>query len=135
MKIIGYNYAAVHVFIHLILAGLLYYAVQPDLATDYAKLALIALGTIVVDIDHIPLWRQEGVKGYLKLRSVEEFGKPRKYKLHNLIILVVVLGGAILIIIRDYFFFGLLSSAIALHLIWDLVEDVLYFKMGYKHWL
>ena len=135
LRIIGYNYAAIHVFIHLIFAGLLYYAVQPDLATNYVKLALIVIGTAAVDVDHIPLWRDKGLKGYLEMRSIEEFGKPRKYGLHNLTILVISLGGSILIIIGDYFFIGLLSSAVALHLLWDFIEDVLFFKMGYKHWL
>ncbi len=135
MKISGYTYAVMHVLVHVIIAGLLYFAVQPDLATDYVKLAIIIVGTAVADLDHIPLWIERGIKGYLELRSIEEFGIPRKYPLHNLMILLGTIGGSILIVVKPYFLIGLFFSAVSLHLLWDLVEDLAIFKMGYRHWL
>ena len=135
MKIIGYNYAIIHTMVHLFLAGLLYYAVQPDLSLDYVKIAVIAIGTAIPDSDHIPLWFERGVKGYLELRSIEEFGKPRKYALHNLMLVFLLIGASSLIVVKDYFLIGLFSTATVLHLLWDFAEDVFIFKMGYRHWI
>jgi len=135
MKTIGYNYAIVHVAVHLLIAGLLYFAVQPDLELNYTKFAIIALGTAVVDLDHVPLWKERGIKGYLELRSIEEYGKPRKYKFHNLMVLFGTFGGSLLILVNVYFLIGLFFAAAALHLLWDLLEDLMIFKMGYGHWI
>jgi len=135
MKIIGYNYALVHIGVHLLIAGLLYFVVQPDLSIDYTKLAIIILGTAAVDLDHVPLWKERGIKGYLELRSIEEYGKPRKYKFHNLMVLFAAFGGSLLILVHDYFLIGMFFSAVLLHLLWDLLEDLIIFKMGYRHWI
>ena len=135
MKIIGYNYAVIHTAVHLLFAGILYYSVQPDLALDYAKLAAVALGTAVVDLDHMSLWLEKGFKGYLELRSIEEFGKPRKYAFHTLMLVFLLIGASSLVVVRDYFFIGLFASAAVLHLAWDFAEDVFIFKMGYRHWI
>lgn len=134
-KISGKRYAALHSAMHLVLAGLLYFAVQPDLSLDMEKLATIALGTMIVDLDHMPLWRERGIRGYLKLRSMEEFGKPRRYALHNFFFLIGSLGGSLLIMISDFFLLGLFSASFALHLIWDFSEDIMIFDMGYGHWI
>ncbi len=135
MKIIGYNYAVIHVFVHLLVMFLLYFAIQPDLSLDYVKMALIIAGTFVMDLDHIPLWMDKGVMGYLELRTIEEYGKPRKYRFHNLMILLLLLGGSSLVILQDYFFIGLFCASASLHLLWDLFEDVVVFKIGYRHWI
>lgn len=130
-----YNYAAIHIAVHLILAGLLYFAVQPDLEIDFTKLLLIGFGTAVIDLDHLMLWREKGVSGYLYLRTVLEYGKPRKYKFHNLMVLFGAFGGSLFILVYDYFLIGLFFATVALHLLWDLLEDLVIFKMGYGHWI
>lgn len=140
MKIIGYNYALVHIAVHLLVAGLLYFAVQPDLSLDFAKLnftklAIIGAGTAVVDLDHLLLWKEKGISGYLYLRTILEFGKPRKYKAHNLMVLFGAFGGSLLILVYDYFLIGLFFVAVMLHLLWDFLEDIVIFKMGYRHWI
>lgn len=135
MKIIGYNYALIHIAVHILIAGLLYFAVQPDLSIDYTKFAIIALGTAVVDLDHVALWKERGIKGYLELRSIEEFGKARKYKFHNLMVLFGTFGGSLLVLVYDYFLIGLFFVAVAVHLLWDFFEDIVIFKMGYGHWI
>jgi len=135
LKIIGYNYALVHAAVHVIVAALLYFAVQPSLTFDLGKAAAVAVGTAVLDFDHLPLWMQVGIPGYLKLRSVEEYGKPRKYMLHNLMVLFIALGGSLLIALSEYFLMGLFFVAVVLHITWDFLEDVAVFKMGYRHWI
>lgn len=135
LRIMGYNYALVHVAVHVVLAAALYFAVQPDLALDAGKAAAVALGTAALDFDHVPLWMDVGIGGYLKLRTIEEYGKPRKYKLHNLMVLFVALGGSLLVAVSEYFLIGLFSAAVVLHIAWDLAEDVVVFKMGYRHWI
>ncbi|MFH1622980.1 MAG: hypothetical protein ABIA12_00455 [Candidatus Aenigmatarchaeota archaeon] len=135
LRIIGYNYALVHAAVHVVLAAALYFAVQPSLTLDMGKAAAVALGTAVLDFDHVPLWMDVGIRGYLKLRTVEEYGKPRKYKMHNFMVFFVALGGSLLVAISEYFLVGLFFAAMVLHIVWDLAEDVVVFKMGYRHWI
>lgn len=135
MEDIKYSYAIVHISVHLALAGLLYFAVQPDLTLDFTKLFLIGLGTVAVDLDHVLLWKERGIKGYLRLRTLVEYGKPRRYKFHNLLFLFSAFGGSLLILVYEYFFIGLFFAAVALHLLWDFLEDMVIFKMGYGHWI
>jgi len=135
MAVRGYKYAFIHLFVHVIIAGLLYFVVQSDMSVDYSKLIFIAIGTAAIDLDHILLWKERGLVGYLKLRSIEEFGKPRKYKFHNLMVLFIAFGGALTIFIYEYFLIGLFFAAMSLHLLWDLFEDLVIFRMSYRHWL
>lgn len=135
LRIIGYNYALVHVAVHVALAALLYFAVQPSLAFDLGKVAAVAIGTAALDLDHVPLWMDVGIRGYLKLRTMEEYGKPRKYQLHNLMVLFVALGGSLLVALDEFFLVGLFFAAVALHIAWDFLEDVAVFRMGYRHWI
>ena len=135
MEDVKYSYAIVHISVHLVLAGLLYFAVQPDLTLDFTRLFLIGLGTAVVDLDHVLLWKERGIKGYLRLRTLVEYGKPRRYKFHNLLFLFSAFGGSLLILVYEYFFIGLFFGAVTLHLLWDFLEDMVIFKMGYGHWI
>jgi hypothetical protein len=135
MKVMGYNYAAIHVMVHIVVALLLYVAVQPDLSLNMLKLAIIAAGTAVVDLDHVFLWKERGIRGYLKLRSVEEYGKPRRYKFHNFMVICGLFGGSLLIVVNDYYLIGLFFAAALLHTLWDLIEDLVIFRMGYGHWI
>lgn len=132
---VKYNYAITHIAVHMLIAVVIYFTVQLELTLDYVKLLLIGLGTAVVDLDHLMLWREKGMTGYLYLRTVLEFGKPRKYGFHNFMILFGTFGGSLLILVYDYFYIGLFFAAAALHLLWDLAEDLLIFKMGYRHWI
>jgi hypothetical protein len=135
LRIIGYNYAVVHAAVHVAVAAALYFAVNPSLTLDMGKAAAVALGTAVLDLDHVPLWLKVGVRGYLKLRSVEEFGKPRRYQLHNLMVFFVTLGGSLAVAVSEYFLIGLFFAAVVLHVAWDFIEDVAVFRMGYRHWI
>ena len=135
MKIVGYNYAAVHIIMHIVIAFILYLSVEQDFSWDFAKLAVIAAGTAVVDLDHIFLWKEKGIKGYLELRSIEEYGKPRSYKFHNLMVFCGFFGGSLLLVVNDYYLIGLFFAAALLHMVWDLFEDLVIFRMGYGHWI
>ena len=131
----GYSYALLHTAMHGVLMGILYLIVQPDLSIDLYKIGLIIFGTILIDLDHVPLWLEKGLKGYLELRSVEEFGKPRRYFAHNFFVIIASLGGSLFMLLSDFFPLGLISAAIAVHLLWDLLEDLIVFDMGYGHWI
>lgn len=135
VKISGYRYAIIHSAMHVVLAGLLYFAVQPDLITNLPKMLPILVGMVIVDLDHIPIWRERGIRGYLKLRSMEEFGKPRRYALHNFFTMVASLAGSLLMLFSEFFTIGLFFASLAVHLLWDFLEDILIFDMGYGHWI
>jgi hypothetical protein len=49
-------------------------------ALAVGRAAAVALGTAVLDLDHVPLWLKVGARGYLQLRTVEEYGK--RVKIH-----------------------------------------------------
>lgn len=132
---IKYNYVFVHVAVHLAMAAALYFAISPSLTLDVWKAAAVALGTAVLDLDHVPLWLKVGIPGYLQLRTVEEYGKPRRYALHNLMVFFAVLGGSLLMALSEYFLVGLFFAAVALHIAWDFLEDVAIFKTGYGNWI
>ena len=135
LQAIKYNYVFIHVAVHLAVAALLYFAVHPALTLDIVKLATVVFGMAALDLDHIPLWTRVGLVGYLKLRSVEEYGKARKYPLHNFMVFFIALGGSLLIALDEFFLVGLFFSAVVLHIAWDFLEDVVIFKTGYRHWI
>lgn len=135
MQMIKYNYVFVHVAVHLAVAAALYFVVNPSLTLDVGKAAAVALGTAALDLDHVPLWLSVGIRGYLKLRTVEEYGKPRRYALHNFIVLFAALGGSLAMALNDYFLIGLFFSAVVAHIAWDFLEDIAVFKTGYRHWI
>lgn len=135
VKLIKYNYAFVHVAVHLLAAAALYFAVNPSLTLDAGKAAAIALGTAAMDLDHVPLWLNVGIRGYLQLRTVEEYGKPRRYALHNFMVFFAALGGSLAMALSEYFLLGLFFAAVAAHIAWDFIEDVAVFKTGYRHWI
>lgn len=134
-NISGNAYALLHSAMHVVLASLLYFVVQPDLLINMEKLVPIFIGMVIVDLDHIPLWRERGIRGYLKLRSMEEFGKPRRYMMHNFFLIVGSIGGSFLLILSEFFSIGLFSASLLIHLLWDLFEDITIFDMGYRHWI
>jgi len=135
MQMIKYNYVFVHVAVHLLVAAALYFVVNPSLTLDVGKAAAVALGTAALDLDHVPLWLNVGIRGYLKLRTVEEYGKPRRYALHNFIVLFAALGGSLAMALNEYFLIGLFFAAVVAHIAWDFLEDIAVFKTGYRHWI
>jgi len=126
----SYKYALFHTSVHVLLALAIYFVFQLNAFNFFVML----LGTALIDLDHIPLLFRKGMMGYLYIRTVIEFRKPRKYFLHNLVVLPTFLICSILAFYQQYFVFGIFSLGAASHLIWDFFEDVVIFKMGIKHW-
>jgi len=79
------------------------------------------------------LIRKHGIFGTIWLRAVTEFKKPRKYFMHN-IYFVFLLFLLVLVSFHFKFFAWKIFLAILIHLLWDLFEDVIIFKMGIEHW-
>ena len=134
-KVRGYTYAMLHMAMHFVIAGLLYFAFQPDLSTNLDYLLPILFGMVAIDLDHIPLWIKVGIRKYIRMRNYEERGKPRKYLLHNLLVIFIGIGGSLLVMIQTFRPYGLFFMSMTLHLLWDMFEDVMVFDMGYGHWI
>jgi hypothetical protein len=117
-------------FVHVLLVLAIYFALQLNTLNFFVLL----LGTVLIDLDHLPLWFKNGIRGYLYLRNVKEVGKPRKYFLHNLVTLPTFLICSVLVFYQQYFVFGIFSLGAAAHLGWDFFEDVAIFKMDINHW-
>jgi len=126
---VGLKYAFFHWLVHILIALIL----SIFAASNHFEYFLIFLFTFFVDLDHIKLIRRYGIFGTIWLRAVTEFKKPRKYFLHNIYFIALFL---LLTLASFYFnfFAWKIFVAILLHLLWDLFEDAIIFKMGVKHW-
>jgi hypothetical protein len=134
----GLGYVAFHSFMHLALAGLVYFLSVRGLSFDSMNLIAVILGSAALDLDHIPLMLRTGIGGYLKLRSEDEIGKARKYALHNLTVVLILVAGSLISLVgelRPLHALGLFFAAAAMHGLWDFFEDVTVFKLGYRHWI
>jgi hypothetical protein len=126
---VGLKYAFFHWFVHLLLA----FTLAALVASNFSEYFLIFLFTFLIDLDHMPLIRKHGIFGTIWLRAVTEFKKPRKYFMHN-IYFVFLLFLLVLVSFHFKFFAWKIFLAILIHLLWDLFEDVIIFKMGIEHW-
>ena len=126
-----YPYAAFHWIIHLISA----LAVAYFFANQISGYLAAVLANIVIDSDHLPLVFKTGIRGYLRLRLVTEFSRPRKYPMHNLPAIVATFTVGTWQLLLGNSFYATAILAVALHLLWDFAEDAVLFKIGIKHWL
>lgn len=126
----GLKYAFFHIGVHLLLASLIYFLFRPNTI----GLIVILLGTVLIDLDHLSLWFKHGIKGYLYLRAVTEFGKPRKFFLHNFYVIALTGISTFIFLYYQFLILGIIFVAIFIHELFDLFEDVVVFNMGTKHW-
>ena len=125
-----FGYSMLHWIFHFVFLVLLIRFFNLDLMNSFVAL----VGTLIADMDHLPLVRRTGIRGYVYLRTVTEFRKPRKYPLHNILILFTSLLGSFLTFHPTYFTLGIFSLAFFLHTFLDFFEDVVIFKMSMGHW-
>ena len=116
-------YFIFHWAIHLLLSFLIIKIFN----TNFTYSLFILFATIFPDLDHLKILLKHGVI------SVIKFNKPMKFFFHNFFfILFSFIGFLIYSKINLCLFFFFLSFF--LHLLWDLVEDVVIFKMSIKYW-
>lgn len=123
-------YAFFHSLVHIALVVLV--AIIFGLTPFTIIIAFLA--TAIVDLDHFQLWLKEGIRGYLFLRTITEFGKPRSYAFHKFYVLIPAAICSIFLS-HHFLFLSIACTSITFHLLWDLLEDVGIFKMGIMHWL
>lgn len=126
----GLKYAIFHASIHFLLPV----AIAYFLRLDFFQFIIVLIGSIIIDLDHLPLLKKHGIGGLFYLRAVQEFGKPRRYTFHNFVTLVIFSLGSFLFLQPGLYMLGIFSLSIALHLLWDFFEDVAIFRMSIKHW-
>jgi hypothetical protein len=124
------GYVIFHTSIHLLPLIFLYFIFK----LDFIGFLTALIGTTIIDVDHIFLVKKRGIAGYLFLRSGREFGKPRKYFLHNIYLLAAFALFTPFVLSRESFLIGILALSIFLHLLWDFLEDLLILHAGAKHW-
>jgi hypothetical protein len=122
------KYALIHWLFHF-LPVILFYSL---LKFSSSQLFVMLLSVVIIDVDHLPRIRKLSWKKWLKEST--NFHIPRKYCFHNFFSLFLFSILSLLILDQKYFLLGICSLLIGLHLLWDLLEDVFIFKMGYKHW-
>lgn len=125
----SFKYFLFHGFVHLSLIGLIYFAFNLNIY----QLLLVFLSSAVIDADHLSFILNRGIKYWFKISW--DTHESRAYPLHNFLIIVIFSAGAFLVLLPQFFIFGICSLSVSLHLLWDLFEDAIIFKMGVKHWV
>ena len=126
----GLKYAFFHVSVHILLIYLLYLSFN----SNPLNLIVIFLGHSFIDLDHISVLRKHGIRKFFYLRTVLEFGKQRKYPLHNFYSLSISIIFVSFISSTQSFLLGLFALSILTHFLWDIFEDVVIFRMKIDHW-
>jgi hypothetical protein len=126
---VGLKYAFFHWLVHILLAFIL----ASFVASNFSEYLLIFLFTFLIDFDHFSLIKKHGIFGTIWLRAVTEFKKPRKYILHNFYFIVFLSLFSLIFYFLNFSAWKF-ALAVLLHLLWDLFEDAIIFKMGVGHW-
>jgi len=126
----GLKYAAIHVFIHFLTSIALAYVFGLNLI----QFLVAFIGAFIIDIDHLFLLKRYGIKGAFSKVILHGFGKIRKYPLHNYLVFILVVALALLVYQAGFFLIGIFSLAVFLHLLWDLLEDAVIFRVKLNHW-
>lgn len=121
------RYFLFHVLIHLLIVLLIFFVFQ----LSQFNLLLVIIASALIDLDHIPFIKKHGVDAWIKVWSSHS---PKNYYLHNFVTIFIFSITSFLVLLPKLFNLGICFLAIATHLLWDLFEDVVIFKMGISHW-
>jgi len=121
------SYFLFHGLIHLFFVGLISIIFQLSLF----QLILVFLASAAIDADHLPFIKKKGVNYWMKVWGSHII---KSYPLHNFLVLIIFLIASLFVLDPELFIVGICSLSVALHLLWDLIEDGVIFKMGIKHW-
>jgi hypothetical protein len=114
--------------VHLLVPAGLYFVFNLNLL----ELVLVLIATLIIDLDHMPFVIRRGFGYWFKTSWVRP--SSRKYPLHNFLSLAVFFILSLLILEPKFFILGACFLSIALHLLWDFLEDVFIFRLGIEHW-
>ena len=121
------SYFLFHSLIHLLSIGVIFIVFQLNLQ----QLILIFLASAAIDADHLPFIKKKGVRYWMKVHGSHII---KSYPLHNFLALIIFFIASLFVLDPELFIIGICSLSVALHLLWDLVEDAFVFGMGIKHW-
>lgn len=93
---------------------------------DFSIIFIALLAGILIDLDHLLM---APIK---KWRMHLDADVARKVPLHNYIVFSISFLLSFTIILNKLI--GAIFLGIFLHLLWDLVEDILIFRMKLEHW-
>jgi len=96
--------------------------------TNFIDYFIVIVITSLIDLDHIPVLRKFGARKYIlaQKRLVSPF--------HNFFFLSIFAIASAFSAIFISRTLAVLIFAIVLHLIWDILEDVLIFKTPFRRW-
>lgn len=126
----GLKYAAIHISVHILTPVAIAYFFNLGLA----GFLIAFIGSFIMDSDHFFLVLRHGVRGAFKKVVFQGLGKSRKYPLHNFIVVALAALGGFLVSQPEFFLVGIFSLAIFIHLLWDLLEDVIIFRLKPNNW-
>lgn len=98
------------------------------LSVNVLDYVLIIIITTLIDIDHIPVFKKFGVRKYMLAQ------KRLVSPLHNFFVLSIFSIATAFLAIYVSMTAAVFTFAIVVHLIWDIVEDVLIFGATFRRW-
>jgi len=126
----GLKYAAVHTAFHLLAPV----AIAVSFNLNPAQFIIAFFGSLVVDVDHFGLVLKHGIRGAFSRIVVKGYGKARRYPVHNYAFVALSALGSFLVAWNGYFLVGIFSFAVFIHLLWDLLEDAVIFRIRLDNW-
>ena len=117
------SYGIFHWSIHLLSAFAFGYLLQ----LDFSNYLIVFASIVAIDIDHLNVALRHGVKGILKLAKINRSPFHRFYFLFLFLAISLV-------IYQQFLSLSLIFASFVLHMLWDLSEDALIFKLGVKRW-
>lgn len=141
-------YVVFHWFVHFLLAYLLAYLSVFRFTGNFLPFTVIGfnfmgtqqslpvldyfiiyLATFLIDLDHLKVFRKYGFRG------IFVFARKRiQYPLHNFFVFGVFATLSAVFSIDGLRLVGIIFLAPVIHMIWDMLEDVLIFKTSYRKW-
>ena len=109
-----------HWTVHAVLLSLFIIVFKLNLTQVLVAVA----STLLMDIDHIPIIIKMGYWFVLE---------PIRYPLHKIsILLITSIGFGWSLFTKNWI--NIFLSAAFLHLLWDIIEDAVVYRMGIEHW-
>jgi hypothetical protein len=130
MRNYSWKYGIFHWIIHFLLAIMLVkfsgISIVPN--QPYRDYAIVIIFTSLIDLDHIQVLKKFGLKKYIWAE------KRLPSPLHNFFFLSILGISSAFLAIFVSKTLSVLIFSVALHLIWDIIEDVFIFKTSFRRW-
>lgn len=134
-----YTYILIHWFVHFFIVHMITFLSKFSLIGYTIKIwifdfpiydyLIMYIATVLIDLDHLMVLKR------FKLKAFLEFTKVRiSYPFHNFFSLSILSLISLFLVVFNLRNIGIIFLAPISNLLWDMIEDILIFKVSYKKW-